>query len=80
MSKRIKRISKAMDSALIKACESYGPARTDKAGEFSSTVKGSDASELRSMFDLWWRFNLLSGAATGSSDAFECGAKFEADS
>ena len=79
MTERIKRISEALDSALISACESYGTSRTDEAGGFVSTVKGTDASELHSMFDLWWRFNLLSGAATGSSDAFERGAKFEID-
>lgn len=77
MSKRIKRISKAMDSALIKACESYGPARTDTAGGFTSTVKGSDSSELRGMLDLWWRFNVISGTASGPSDAFERGSKFD---
>ena len=75
MSKRTKRISKALDAALVRACELYGPERTEAAGGFSSTVERVDAAELRSMFDLWWRFNLLSGAAIGTPNAFERGAE-----
>ena len=59
MSKRTKRISKALDYALVRACESYG--RED----------GPDADELRSMFDLWWRFGLVTGKNSGISMVFD---------
>ena len=59
MSKRIKRISKAMDSALIKACESYGPARTDTAGGFTTSTEGVSVSELRGVFAIWHEFERI---------------------
>ena len=59
MSKRIKRISKAIDSALIKACESYGPARTDTAGGFTTSTEGVSVSELRGVFAIWHEFERI---------------------
>ena len=65
MTKRTKRISKAIDYALVRACESYG--RED----------GPDADELRSMFDLWWRFGLVTGENSGSSMVFDRSSDFD---
>lgn len=65
MTKRAKRISKQLDYALVRACESYG--RED----------GADADELRSMFDLWWRFGLVTGENSGSSMVFDGSCDFE---
>lgn len=59
MSKRIKRISKAMDSALIKACKSFGPEQVDSAGGFTSSTKRVSASELRDVFAIWREFERI---------------------
>lgn len=37
MTKRTKRISKALDSALVRACESYGPESIKGAGAWLTT-------------------------------------------
>lgn len=65
MTKRIKRISKALDCALVRACESYG--RED----------GANADELRGMLDLWWRFGLVTGENSGSSMVFDRSSDFD---
>ena len=65
MTKRTKRISKALDSALVRACESYGH------------EDGSSADELRSMFDIWWRFGLVTGESSGSSMVFDRSSDFD---
>lgn len=59
MTKRTKRISKALDYALVRACESYG------------RENGVDTDGLRSMFDLWWRFGLVTDEGSGSSMVFD---------
>lgn len=64
MTEQIKRISEALDSALVRACESYGR-------------EGVTSDELRSMFDLWWRFGFVTGEHSGSSMAFDRSFDFD---
>ena len=77
MTKRTKRISKALDSALVSACERYGPQRIDGAEAFISACGGITSDELRSMFDLWWRFGLGTGEHFGNSMIFDRSFDFD---
>lgn len=77
MTKRTKRISKALDSALVSACERYGPKSIKGAGAWLAVDGNVTGDELRSMFDLWWRFGLVTGEHSGNSMVFDRSFDFD---
>lgn len=70
-------ISNALDSAVVRTCEACNAPSVTMAGGFASMGRSVGSSEVRQMLDIWWRFNLLTGNASGESNAFADGHYFE---
>lgn len=70
-------ISKAIDSAVVRTCEECNSPSMRVSGEYMIAGKSVDSGEVRQMLDIWWRFNLVTGNASGDSNAFAEGYHFE---
>lgn len=55
MRKRAKRIAKSLETAIDRACRSYGSGIVLRTGGFETEVGRVDAAELRDLVELWWR-------------------------
>lgn len=66
-------ISDSLTNAVIRTCDMC------HAGTGGNLVQAGaiDSREVRRMLDVWWRFNLLTGKASGESNAFADGHHFE---
>lgn len=70
-------ITEAIEEAVIRTCEACNAPSVTMAGGFASMGRSVGSSEVRRMLDIWWRFNLLTGKASGGSNAFAEGSQFE---
>lgn len=55
MSKRAKRIVKSLETAIDRACRSYGGGIVLRTEGFEKEVGRVDAAELRALMDLWMK-------------------------
>ncbi len=67
----------AVADAVIRTCEACNAPSVTMAGGFASMGRSVGSSEVRQVLDIWWRFNLLTGKASGESNAFADGHHFE---
>lgn len=70
-------ISNALDSAVVRTLEECNGPTMRVSGEYMTACRSVDSSEVRQMLDIWWRFNLVTGSASGDSNAFAPGYQFE---
>lgn len=55
VSKRAKRIAKSLETAIERACRSYGSGIVLRTDGFEKEVGRVDAAELRALMDLWMK-------------------------
>lgn len=70
-------IANAIEKAVIRTCDSCHGATLSMAGDYIAAAAAVDSREVRQMLDIWWRFNLVTGSASGDSNAFAPGYQFE---
>lgn len=68
VSKRAKRIAKSLETAIDRACRSYGGGFALRTDGFEKEVGKIDAAELRALMDLWTKAVFI-----------ECGGEFTLD-
>lgn len=70
-------VSDSLTSAVIRTCDQC---HLDEHMDMNGNIvqaSSIDSREVRQMLDLWWRFNLVTGNASGDSNAFAPGYQFE---
>lgn len=70
-------IASAIEKAVIRTCDSCHGAVLSMSGDYIAASAAVDSSEVRQMLDIWWRFSLVTGSASGDSNAFAEGHPFE---